>query len=225
MNSAFSETSNQPVARLRMAQEELLLYPGQSIRLGRGNENDLVLDDPKISRMHAQLEWAGSGFVLQDLNSINGTFVNGERLTMPRHLHDGDMIGLNKQELLFEIVRVAPPEKIDDQRASVVTEPLQFRGASLVVAAGPDQGQTFPLWGEQITIGRSSSAATWEIRLSDRSVSRPHARLERRDGSYYLIDLESANGTRLNGQAVTQPERIQDRDLIHVGETQLQFRA
>lgn len=217
------DTSKPPIARLHLAGEEYLLYQGQQVRLGRANENDLLLLDPKISRNHAVIEWNGSGFNLRDLGSVNGTFVNGERIASTRLLHDGDEITLSRIKLRYEIIRVSPGEPIAKTLSAGTTEPLVHRGAYLVVARGSDRGQEFPLWGEVITIGRASRDATWEIRLTDRSVSRPHARLERRSDGYYLIDLESVNGTSLNGARVQGPAPLGDGDVIGVGETHLVF--
>ncbi len=99
-------------------------------------------------------------------------------------------------------------------------------GSYLVVSAGPDLGQEYPLWGEQVLIGRASREATWEIRLTDRSVSRPHARIDKGPGGYTLTDLDSANGTQVNGSPVkAQPVPLRDGDVIMVGETRLVFHA
>ncbi len=224
------EASKQPVARLRWGGQERLLYPEQSVRVGRAAENDIVLDDVRVSRSHAELEWNGSGFSLRDLGSINGTYVNGQRLSNEtRLLHDGDEILLSKQMIFYEIVRAEPaePPPAPDSAYSGASgaEPLGQMGSYLVVSAGPDMGQEYPLWGETITIGRASREATWEIRLTDRSVSRPHARLEHRDDGFYLVDLQSANGTLLNGVLVQGPTPLRDGDVISVGETRLTFRA
>jgi pSer/pThr/pTyr-binding forkhead associated (FHA) protein len=97
-------------------------------------------------------------------------------------------------------------------------------GPNLVVSAGPDLGQEYPLWGEQVLIGRASREATWEIRLTDRSVSRPHARIDKVADGYVLTDLESANGTQVNGSTVKgQPVPLKEGDVIAVGETRLVF--
>jgi pSer/pThr/pTyr-binding forkhead associated (FHA) protein len=77
-----------PVARLRQPEGgEFLLYPGRTVRLGRSAENDVVLNDPKISRFHAALDWTGSGFAIRDLGSINGTRVNHETVTGQHQPH------------------------------------------------------------------------------------------------------------------------------------------
>ena len=221
------EKSRQPIARLRYRSVEHLLYPDTTLRMGRSGENDIVFNDPKVSRVHAELVWQSTVFTLHDLGSVNGTFVNGERLSeSSRVLRDGDDIIVGKQRLVYEILRIEQTEPLQD-RGEVETSPHAFasRGAYLVVFSGPDMGQQFPLWGEVITIGRSSREATWEIRLTDRAVSRPHARLERTASSVLLIDLQSANGTQLNGVAVNEPRPIKEGDVISIGETQLVYHA
>jgi ABC transport system ATP-binding/permease protein len=203
--------------------KEIYLYPGQKVRLGRSPENDVVVDDPMVSREHALIEWNGSGFLLSDLGSINGTFVNTTRLaSTARQLRDGDEISLSKHMLLYELLRedMRGVNLLGGEAALLPEEP---RGPRLIVCAGPDLGQEFPLWGEVTTIGRTSREATWEIRLTDRSVSRPHVRLERGESAYTLIDLESANGTLVNNNPVTNPVLIQAGDVITLGETSLVY--
>ena len=62
--------------------------------LGRHGDNDLVLLDTRISRRHARIVQDSEGYLLEDNGSSQGTFVNGERITAPRHLKSGDQIGL-----------------------------------------------------------------------------------------------------------------------------------
>jgi pSer/pThr/pTyr-binding forkhead associated (FHA) protein len=214
---------NLPAARLRLPSGDYLLYPGQQVKLGRANDNDIVLNDPKVSRSHALIEWNGSGFVLRDLNSANGTYVNTTRLAgATRLLRDGDEIALSQQVLTYEIVRAEQPG-ISGDSAPVGPFSVESHAPCLVVTAGPDTGRAYPLWGETITIGRESRDATWEIRLTDRSVSRPHARLELGEEGYMLVDLESANGTQVNGKLLKEPLQVRNGDVIAVGETQLVF--
>src|SRR4051794_35345358 len=63
-------------------------------RLGRGGDNDIVLMDREISRHHAEIRAEGEGYVIADLGSTNGTFVNEQRVTRPTRLRDGDQISL-----------------------------------------------------------------------------------------------------------------------------------
>lgn len=101
--------------------------------------------------------------------------------------------------------------------------PETVRGPYLIVSAGPDRGERYPLWGEQTTIGRASREATWEVRLTDRAVSRPHARILRESAGCLLLDLNSANGTQLNGVQVGEPAPLRHGDEISLGETRLTF--
>ncbi len=62
------------------------------ITVGRQADNTIVLADPQASRHHATLSWQAGAFVLQDMGSANGTFLNDQRISTPRPLRDGDII-------------------------------------------------------------------------------------------------------------------------------------
>ena len=62
--------------------------------IGREAGNDLVIEDPQVSRRHARLTRQGNSYLLEDLGSTNGTFVNGSRVTTPVLLAHNDLIGL-----------------------------------------------------------------------------------------------------------------------------------
>ncbi len=78
------------------------IYPLQAavINLGRRLENQIVIDDPRVSRNHAQLRAIRGQFVLFDLNSTGGTFVNGQRITQSI-LQPGDVISLAGISIIY----------------------------------------------------------------------------------------------------------------------------
>jgi pSer/pThr/pTyr-binding forkhead associated (FHA) protein len=74
------------------------------VTLGRADENDLVLDDDEFASVkHARIEPRRDGVWLQDLESTNGTFVNGTKVTRPRKLSPGDVIRVGETDLRYEL--------------------------------------------------------------------------------------------------------------------------
>lgn len=88
--------------------------------VGRGKENDLVLNDQWISRHHAILQTTDTGdFYLIDLGSLNGTFVNGRRVTVPVTLNNGDQVTFGKTGVQF----YCPPQlNKADETVSVIKD-------------------------------------------------------------------------------------------------------
>lgn len=104
--------------------------------LGRDVSNEIILGDAEISRQHARLTRTPGGYVLEDLGSTNGTFVNGERLMAPRVLNPGDLVALGENvSLTFD---AATPEAAATV-ASDVAQPAQAvaQPAQAAPAAAP----------------------------------------------------------------------------------------
>ncbi|NUQ86466.1 MAG: FHA domain-containing protein [Anaerolineales bacterium] len=102
--------------------EGVKIYPLKEtvINVGRRLENHLVIDDPRISRNHAQLRAINGRYVLFDLNSTGGTFVNGQR-TSQTVLYPGDVISLAGVALIFG--QDNPPPRPDLMETSPVNDP------------------------------------------------------------------------------------------------------
>ena len=74
------------------------------VTLGRAAENDLVLDSDEFASVkHAKIEPRRDGVWLQDLDSTNGTFVNGMKVTRPQKLSPGDVIRVGETDLRYEL--------------------------------------------------------------------------------------------------------------------------
>jgi hypothetical protein len=94
------------------------------------------------------------------------------------------------------------------------------RGAALVVRAGGGRvGESFPLEGERLTIGRRPDS---DVFLDDVTVSRDHALLVRRGGEIHLDDLGSLNGTYVNRRRI-ESHKLADGDELQVGKYKLTF--
>lgn len=68
----------------------------EAMLMGRDVTNDIVLGDSEVSRQHSRISHTPGGYVLEDMGSTNGTFVNGERLMSPTVLKPGDLIGIGE---------------------------------------------------------------------------------------------------------------------------------
>ncbi len=83
---------------------------GDIIILGRESENAIVINDAEISRKHTQLVYQGGKYIITDLGSTNGTFVNGQRLTSQHVLISGEVVSLGEHIiLLFEAAGQVDP--------------------------------------------------------------------------------------------------------------------
>jgi hypothetical protein len=80
---------------------------GERVRLGRESDNDICIERPGISRHHAVIERVGSGYQITDLGSANGTRVNGQPISAPTPLHDGDQVTMH--DVQFRVVAPSPP--------------------------------------------------------------------------------------------------------------------
>ena len=88
---------------------------------GREAINDLVLNDAEVSRRHTRILREPEGYLVEDLGSTNGTFVNGKRVTVPTLLYHGDIVELGKSvRLIFQL----------DQPYEQVTKPIEMERAA-----------------------------------------------------------------------------------------------
>lgn len=114
---------------------------------------------------------------------------------------------------------------IDDQTGELkpvdVGDVAAQSGALVIRSGGGRVGQSFPMTGEKMTIGRSPETSVF---LDDVTVSREHATLVRRGGDWFLDDSGSLNGTYVNRQRVDS-HRLQDGDELQVGKFKLTFFA
>ena len=94
---------------------------GDQLTIGRDSVNEIVINDAEISRRHARLTFQGGKYVLEDLGSTNGTFVNGQRLAGPRVLKAGEVVSFGEQiVMVFEATNFDAGATVVSPRASAV---------------------------------------------------------------------------------------------------------
>ncbi len=113
------------------------------ITVGRDITNDIVINDPEVSRHHMRFTRGAGGYTLEDLGSTNGTFIGGQRLTGAKPLSSGELIGLGETvTLVYESAASAPgrsPAELAGQMPPAASSPYA-PGA----AAAPRQQQPAP---------------------------------------------------------------------------------
>lgn len=129
---------------------------GDQLTVGRDSANGVSINDAEVSRKHSRLTFQGGKYVIEDLGSTNGTFVNGQRLTAPAVLKSGDVVSLGEQiVLLFETLSVDPGATMASPRkaratagpapAPVAPAPLPAQNYAGQAPAGPAARGRFPL--------------------------------------------------------------------------------
>ena len=170
------------------------LRPGVTT-IGRSSGNDIVIDSLLVSRRHARLECSGGRCAVEDLGSANGLFVNSRRVSHAV-LEPGDRLRIGDVDLTFQ--------------------PAGASQAPVWLEIGATR---HPLLLERTTIGRSRDNS---IRVADERASRHHARIDLQKGVFVISDLDSANGTYVNGQRI-QTSKLRSGDEIRIGDTRLSF--
>ncbi|MGQ9555505.1 MAG: FHA domain-containing protein [Anaerolineae bacterium] len=190
----------------------------QTVSFGRDGDTDIILDDPQVSGHHARISFAGSGATLMDLGSLNGTWINGQRLP-PRTLvalQPGQVFQID--EFSF---RLSPPEAgflaEDGERFRLTAAPRPG-----LVAYVEGKLRKFPFHKQLMTLGRAEDN---DIVLPSNLVSRQHAAIRRQGNSFVIVDAGGRNGLTFNGQRVPQ-HTFSEGDVIYIGgpSVALQFR-
>ena len=143
--------------------------------VGGDQDAGLQVNHPSISPQHAQLAIQGDRAVLTDLGSQNGTYVNGQPVSpgSPQVLNEGDIVFFGDSPIELELLRVAP---VTVEKTAI---DLELK-----------QGQTY-------TIGRNPNC---QLRITHPTVSNFHAQIEQRGGDWMVMDMDSTNGTFVDGR-------------------------
>jgi len=191
--------------------------------LGRRPYNDIVIDNLAVSGEHAVLQLAGNDVHLEDLNSTNGTYLNGKAVKK-QLLHSGDTVEIGKYRIKY--VSEAPDAnyekttvfKAGSAGAAVVsgmaaTAAMQLSGstadAAIKVLSGSAAGREVPLVKVVTTIGTPGVAV---------------AAITKRPHGFAVAHVEGVNRPSLNGAVIgTEPVALKNGDMLELAGTQMQF--
>ena len=191
----------------------------QRTTLGRRPYNDVVLENLTVSGRHACLIQDGQQVTIEDLDSTNGTYVNG-RAVKKQLLHENDAIEIGHFNLIFssgsgtnEAVQDSSQAPLTDatwpQAFHDIAEPSASLQGRIKLVSGPAAGREIPLTKAQTTFGKPGVAV---------------AAITRRDANYYVHHVEGAQVPLLDGTVVGPgPVLLRQGDQISLSGTVLQF--
>lgn len=170
-----------------------------NITIGRRPYNDIALDDLTVSGEHAVILGVDGARVIKDLNSRNGTYVNGDPLGS-HHLEHGDLIEVGIYRLRYLVEQRPVGDAGAEDRSSAFVEWL----------TGAERGN------EQV-LARPIVAIT--------GAGQQIAVVARRRNGHFLTHLEGLAHPLVNGESIgLSPRRLEDGDLIELSGTMLRFR-
>ena len=207
------------------------------ITIGRKADNDIAIDNQAISGQHAKITKEGDAIFIEDANSLNGTYVNGQKV-FKSELYNGDviLIGVHTLEVISDKVRemdtkgfavrgrsmdetmVIAPEDQKKILASVDKEKPDSLGGFIVIEGSTDK-RDYLLKERVTTIGKEDSAG---IHLKGFFAPKVTALINRRKEGYFITPA-GGKSLKVNGQQVDHRYDLKDGDIVETGGLKLQF--
>jgi pSer/pThr/pTyr-binding forkhead associated (FHA) protein len=188
--------------------------------LGRRPYNDIVIDNLAVSGEHAVIQLAGNDVSLEDLNSTNGTYINGKAVKK-QQLANNDTIEIGKykikyvneqQEAGFErtmVIKAGAAAGMAAAAAAPAGATAAVSNAAIKVLSGAAAGREVPLVKVVTTIGKPGVAV---------------AAITKRPHGFVVAHVEGASKPTLNGSPIgAEPVTLKDGDVLELAGTQMQF--
>jgi len=233
-----------PVLKFRDATLQEIPVTKPTLTIGRVDKNDIKIENLAVSRQHARIVKDGDRYIMEDLNSLNGTFVNGKKV-MKCILRNGDEIFVGKHTLLFIDEEEKPIEMrkdIDislaektvildtkkkrepipppgDSQATIQEKPSELKGGISIISGGI--GQEDIELTKRLTIGGKGDGA--DIKLKGLFVGKIGFIISKRPNGFFITHSGGRSMTKVNGVSVEGQRELRDGDIIDIGSTRMQF--
>lgn len=206
--------------------------------LGR-EKGDILLKDPEVSSSHCQIQNVAGNYYLFDMNSTNGTLVNGDKI-IRKQLQAGDVVTIGQTIVTFAFEQEAKARHIatvfyagndgdNETKASLVDTLIESRinqspkwvlQIDITYKDGTRESNTLQ---QEITyLGRASSFGKFDL---DSRISRKHVMVKRNShGEVFVEDQGSTNGVFVDGARVQGIHRISPDQIVQIGDTQFSLR-
>lgn len=184
------------------------------ISIGKSKSNDIVLADAGVSRFHAVISKRRKEWLITDTFSRTGVRLNGEEIDGRVSIEDGDLIEIGAAQLRF-VCADAVSAQSKNQMRTAASQLKNTNNVAYGVLVDVKTHKPIYLRKKDVLIGRGENA---DIRIALDTISSEHARIHLTSRGWALTDLNSHNGTKLNGRFITQPQLIIDEDTITFGD-------
>ena len=207
------------------------------ITVGRKTDNDIVIDNQAVSGYHARIKKEGRSLFIEDANSLNGTFINGQKISKGE-LHNGDvvLIGVHTLEVIVEKAREAETKgfavrgRSMDETVVIAAEDqkriLAFQDkekpeilGGFIVIEGSTEKRDYLLKERVTTIGKEDGAG---IHLRGFFAPKVAALINRRREGYFITPA-GGRTLKVNGQKVDHKYDLKDGDIVEAGGLKLQY--
>jgi pSer/pThr/pTyr-binding forkhead associated (FHA) protein len=214
------------------------LERGDNLTIGRLSSNNVVIENLAVSSHHAKIDSVDNGFLLTDLKSKNGTFVNG-KLTTSHWLGHGDTINIGKHTLVFTFQegeeRTSGPARGMDQTMVMDTDKykeMMAKSASTQAAQARKKaavgvlsflagGEGEFLLNKKLTkIGKDSSC---DIVVGGLMMGKVAATISMRPKGYYLSYVGGLTKPKVNDQVIKESVQLNEFDVIEIGGYKMQI--
>ncbi len=202
--------------------------------LGRRPYNDIVIDNLAVSGEHAVLQMSGTEVYLEDLNSTNGTYVNGKAVKK-QLLQNNDTVEIGKYKIKYAGETAGPTfERTMIMKPGVIPPPVAKPPAAAPAAGGGAAPAPAAAEGDLTNINASikvlsGAAAGREVALVKvvTTIGKPGvavAAITKRPHGFVVAHVEGSNKPTLNGAAIgAEPVTLKNGDLLELAGTQMQF--
>jgi pSer/pThr/pTyr-binding forkhead associated (FHA) protein len=213
---------------------ERIVTEKKRISIGRGNENDIVLENRGVSRKHAMIEFNDKAAVLIDNESLNGTFVNSRKVS-EEVLRDQDVITIGKYALVYNtetthdggeasnfdgtMVLNTKQQKKMLENDRVERQIVEKYGGSVLLGVENAEFAEHRLDRDVSTIGKAKFV---HIRAKGFWLSDIQAKIVKEGQVLSLVNLGKSGKTRINGEETSQCV-LKNGDLITVGKSTFKF--
>jgi len=180
--------------QFRDRRQEAIWLVDPLFTVGSAPENSLVINETDIADFHAEIQNKNNKVVILSRNKNAALYINNEKITKAKQLNPGDIIKLGTVEL-----DVIDPQSTQYQ-SSLGLKPAKAPDWKLKSTASWMENQLFPIEGKTV-LGREANC---DISIPVEHLSRRHVEFEVKGGKLLIRDLDSSNGTYLNGNRITE---------------------